>query len=228
MRLDKFLTFTFPLTRSEAKACIKKGAVTLNGEKASDPGRIVSEHDSVKLNGTDAKYSEHIYIMMNKPSGVVSAVSDKKYRTVTDLLSEHEKKRGLFPVGRLDIDTEGLLILTDDGDFAHRVTSPSKKVDKTYYLKTLLPIEAGYTAKLSEGVYIPGGHKTLPALFEPISDFEAYLTISEGKFHQVKYMLEALGNRVVYLKRTKIGLLSLDESLAAGEYRRFSADEKVF
>lgn len=228
MRLDKFLTLSFPLTRSEARAYIKKGAVLLNGEKASDPGTSVSESDSVLLNGEEAKYSEHVYIMMNKPAGVVSAVRDKKYKTVTDLLSESEKKRALFPVGRLDIDTEGLLILTDDGDFAHRVTSPGKKVDKTYYLKTERPIKDDYIAKLSEGVYIPGGYKTLPAHLCPISEFEAYLTISEGKFHQVKYMIEALGNRVSYLKRIRIGELLLDSALAPGEYRPFLPSEKVF
>lgn len=228
MRLDKFLASAFSLSRSEVKSHIKKGSVTVNGKAALDAGMSVSLSDLITLCGETADYAEHVYLMMNKPQGVVSAVSDKEHKTVTDLLSEKEKKRGVFPVGRLDIDTEGLLILTDDGDFAHRVTSPSKKVDKTYYLKTDLPIEDGYTAKFSEGVYIPGGHKTLPAVFEPLSDFEAYLTISEGKFHQVKYMLEAVGNRVVYLKRMKIGALCLDESLSPGEYRPFLPGEKVF
>lgn len=228
MRLDKFLASAFSLSRSEVKEKIKKGVVTVNGRTAKDAGMNVSEADSVTLSGKEAEYLKHVYIMLNKPAGVVSATSDKTYKTVTDLLSDKLKKRGLFPVGRLDIDTEGLLILTDDGDFAHRVTSPGKKVDKTYYLKTELPIGEDYTAKLSEGVYIPGGHKTLPAVFCLISEFEAYLTISEGKFHQVKYMLEALGNRVLYLKRVRIGRLDLDESLSPGEYRPFLPSEKVF
>lgn len=182
MRLDKFLASAFSLSRSEVKEKIKKGAVTVNGRTAKDAGMNVSEADSVTLSGKEAEYLKHVYIMLNKPAGVVSATSDKTYKTVTDLLSDKLKKRGLFPVGRLDIDTEGLLILTDDGDFAHRVTSPGKKVDKTYYLKTELPIGEDYTAKLSEGVYIPADTKRFRPSFARYRNLRRISQFPRGNF----------------------------------------------
>lgn len=228
MRLDKFLKDTGAGSRSEVKALIKKGLVTVNGSIAKSAELSVSEADAVCLSGQRLSYRKFVYIMMNKPSGVVCATHDGKYKTVTDITDGEFHHRSLFPVGRLDIDTEGLLLLTDDGDFAHRVTSPSKNVDKTYYLKTLRPLEESYGAQFAEGVYIPGGHKTKPASFKPLGASEALLTVSEGRFHQVKYMLNAVGNEVVYLKRIKIGALSLDDTLAPGEYRQLLPTETVF
>ncbi len=228
MRLDKFLRDTGSGSRSEVKALVKKGLVTVNGSVAKSAELSVSEDDVICLSGQRLIYRKYVYIMMNKPKGVVCATHDDKYKTVTDITDGEFGHRSLFPVGRLDIDTEGLIILTDDGEFCHRVTSPSENVDKTYYLKTLRPIEDDYCAKFSEGVYIPGGHKTKPASFKPLSADEALLTISEGRFHQVKYMLNAVGNEVVYLKRIRIGALSLDESLSPGEYRRLLPSETVF
>lgn len=228
MRLDKFLKDSGVGSRSEVKLLIKKGLVTVNGVTAKSVDQKVTEYDTVTFSGKELSYQKFVYIMMNKPAGVISATTDAEHKTVTDLLDASLSHRSLFPVGRLDIDTEGLLLLTDDGDFAHRVTAPSHTVEKTYYLKTLRPLEDDYAEKFSDGVYIPGGHKTRPAKFEPVGECEALLTISEGRFHQVKYMLEAVGNRVTYLKRIKIGALCLDEALAPGEYRPLSPSESVF
>lgn len=228
VRLDKFLSDSGLGTRSLLRARIKSGSVTVNGDVVNNPGFQVSESDSVVFSGKAVSYQKYVYLMMNKPSGVVSATEDREHKTVTDLLDGELKGRGLFPVGRLDIDTEGLLLLTDDGAFAHSVTAPSRKVDKTYYLKTERPTDSSYAERFAEGVFIPGGHKTLPAVFKILSEYEALLTISEGKFHQVKYMLEAVGNRVVYLKRLSIGKLKLDEALSPGEYRPLLPSETVF
>ena len=207
MRLDKFIADCGMGTRSQIREMIKKGRVSADGETLKDPSFKVEKDTKVCLDGKELTYSEFFYLMMNKPSGVISAVCDKKYKTVTDLLSPEYKSRSPFPVGRLDIDTEGLLIITNDGDFAHRITSPSHRVDKTYFVRTdrIIPKEAA--SLFSEGVYISGGYKTLPAAFKSAAPNEAYLTIHEGKFHQVKLMFEAVGTKVTYLKRIKIGNL---------------------
>lgn len=228
MRLDKFIADCGMGTRSQIREMIKKGRVSADGETLKDPSFKVEKDTKVCLDGKILSYSEFFYLMMNKPSGVISAVSDKKHKTVTDLLSPEYNNRSPFPVGRLDIDTEGLLIITNDGDFAHRITSPSHLVDKTYFLRTdrLIPKEAA--SLFSEGVYIQGGYKTLPAAFKATAPNEAYLTIHEGKFHQVKQMLEAVGTKVTYLKRIKIGNLCLDPKLLPGEYRPFLPSESVF
>lgn len=228
MRIDKFLADCGKGTRSALRAAVKKGAVTVNGAVIKDPGFSVTERNEVTLSGEAVLYQKHIYLMMNKPKGTVCATEDKTYKTVISLLSEEHRLRGLFPVGRLDIDTEGLLLLTDDGDFSHRVTSPKSGVSKTYYLKTELPIKPSYAESFLEGVYIPGGYKTMPAQFEQISEYEGHLTVCEGKFHQVKFMLEAVGNRVIYLRRLSIGRLTLDKSLSPGEYRALLPSESVF
>lgn len=228
MRLDKFIADCGRGTRSQIREMIKKGRVSADGETLKDPSFKVKKDTKVCLDGKELTYSEFFYLMMNKPSGVISAVCDKKYKTVTDLLSPEYKSRSPFPVGRLDIDTEGLLIITNDGDFAHRITSPSHRVDKTYFVKTdsIIPKEAA--SLFSEGVYIQGGYKTLPAAFKATAPNEAYLTIHEGKFHQVKLMFEAVGTKVTYLKRIKIGNLCLDPDLLPGEYRPFLPSESVF
>lgn len=228
MRLDKFISDCGVGTRSQIKEMIKKSRVSVNGQIIKDPSFKVSEDTSVLVDGKALTYSEFFYLMMNKPSGVISAVCDKKYKTVTDLLSPEYRNRSPFPVGRLDIDTEGLLIITNDGEFAHRITSPSHHVDKTYFVKTDREIPPDATMRFSEGVYISGGYKTLPAALDIISPDEAYLTIYEGKFHQVKLMFESIGAKVTYLKRIKIGKLSIDPTLSLGEYRPFLSSESVF
>lgn len=228
MRLDKFISDCGIATRSQIKEMIKKSRVSVDGQIIKDPSFKVSEDTLVLVDGKALSYSEFFYLMMNKPSGVISAVTDKKYKTVIDLLSSEYKNRSPFPVGRLDIDTEGLLIITNDGDFSHKITSPSHHVDKTYFVKTDKVIQKEAISLFREGVYISGGYKTLPAVLDITAPKEAYLTISEGKFHQVKLMFESVGVKVTYLKRIKIGKLSLDPSLLPGEYRPFLPSENVF
>lgn len=228
MRLDKFLADCALGSRSELKSIIKKGGVTVNSAVIKDPGFQVTEKDSVTFSGQAVTYSPFIYIMMNKPAGLISATEDKKQKTVLSLIDKKYDHYDLFPVGRLDIDTVGLLLISNDGEMAHRALSPKSHVEKTYYVETESKIAPDDIKAFAEGVYISGGTKTLPAKLEIISDKSANLTICEGKFHQVKLMFEARGNKVTYLKRIKFGNLTLDESLKEGEYRLLKADESVF
>lgn len=228
MRLDKFISDCVKDSRSEIKASIRKGEVFLGNTCIKDPAFQVVKEDTVLYKGKTLSYTQFVYLMMNKPQGVISAVRDKKYKTVIDLVGEDYSFYDLFPVGRLDLDTEGLLILTNDGDFAHKALSPRYNIDKTYYVETLNPIPNEAKLLFSEGVYISGGHKTLPANLEILTEKSAYLTIHEGKFHQVKLMFEALKNQVTYLKRIKFGNLTLDEDLPLGSYRPILPEEKIF
>ena len=225
MRLDKFLCDMNIGSRSEVKAEMKKGRVTVNGEIIKRPEMQIKENeDSVCYLGKEISYTRFQYYMLNKPAGVVSATSDFKSKTVLDLILE-EGKEDFFPVGRLDKDTEGLLLITNDGELAHKLLSPKKHIPKTYYCKLKSPILREMEEQLEKGVDIGEKKETLPAKVEKLSDTEIYLTICEGKFHQVKRMLLAVGNEVVYLKRVKMGSLILDEELALGEYRRLSEKE---
>ncbi len=228
MRLDKFLADCALGSRSELKTAIKKGLVTVNAFTVKDPGTSVTENDSVTYMGQTVSYTPYIYLMMNKPQGVISATEDKNKKTVLSLIDEKYAHYDLFPVGRLDIDTVGLLLISNDGEMAHKALSPKSHVEKTYYVETENKITEDDMAAFSEGVYIKGGTKTLPAKLEILSDNSANLTICEGKFHQVKFMFEARDNKVTYLKRIKFGNLILDESLKEGEYRPLKAGESVF
>ena len=203
MRLDKFLTQAAELTRSEAKQKIKKGSVTVNGEVVKKAEMKVSSEDAICLDGEVVTYEKYRYIMLHKPAGVVSATEDAQCQTVLDLITEGRK--GLFPVGRLDKDTEGLLLLTNDGALAHNLLSPRKHVDQELFL---------------QGLDIGDEKKTLPAKLE-ITDKanEVFITVQEGRFHQVKRMAEAVGRKVEYLKRISMGPLVLDKELKKGEYR---------
>ncbi len=228
MRLDKYLTDSGKGSRKEIKDSIKKGLVTVNSLVIKDPSFSVEKEASVTLNGQAIPYCPFVYLMMNKPKGVVSATEDKDKPTVLSLIGEEYKHFDLFPCGRLDIDTVGLLLITNDGELAHKALSPKSHVEKTYYVETEKPITSDYAKAFSEGVYIPGGTKTLPADLEILGENKANLTITEGKFHQVKYMFEALGNKVTYLKRIKFGNLLLDSSLKEGEYRPLFPHETIF
>ena len=228
IRLDKFLADMGFGTRSQVRQQIAGGNVTVNGLPARRPElKVDTDKDRVLFCGTEAAYAQYEYYMLNKPAGVVSATEDKKERTVLDLLQER-KRKDLFPVGRLDKDTEGLLLITNNGDLAHRLLAPGRHVDKVYYAE----IDGKVTredAELSRaGVDIGDKKKTMPAFLEILSSAdrsEILLTIREGRFHQVKRMFHAVGKEVLFLRRIQMGPLKLDEKLRPGEYRRLTKEE---
>jgi len=225
MRLDKFLCDTENISRKEARDFIKKGLVSVNGIKISDFGHILNENkDTVFFKEKKVTYEKYVYYMLNKPAGVVSAVTDNIDTTVIDLLKAEERKN-LFPVGRLDKDTVGLLIITDDGDLAHHLTSPKHHVTKTYYVKINHSLNEDDIKALETGVELIGDGITKPAKIEVISPTEIKLSITEGMYHQVKRMLKAVGNEVIYLKRLSMGPVILDETLKEGSYRRLTEKE---
>ena len=225
MRIDKYISNSTPLSRKELKAYFKKGLVRVNGVVVTDIGTHIDEEKAeVCLAGEKIEYSRFTYLMLNKPSGYISATYDKKFPVVTDLVPEMYRHLELFPVGRLDIDTVGLLVLTNDGDLAHRLLTPKSHVPKTYYVKSENPLSKEDTDVFCKGVDL-GDFVTIPAKVEITGECEAHLTIYEGKYHQVKRMYEALGNKVLYLKRIAMGSLTLDESLKEGEVRAMSDEE---
>lgn len=225
MRLDKFLCDTAGLTRTEAKNAVKKGQIAVNGQvqKAAD-FKVKETTDTVTFQGKPLSYAAFHYYMLHKPAGVITATEDKKESTVMDILRE-EKVKNLFPVGRLDKDTEGLLLVTDDGELAHNLLSPKKHVDKEYLVKVRDSISEEDCRKLSEGVDIGDEKPTAPAKVERVAEKEILLTIREGRFHQVKRMLQAVGNEVLYLKRLSMGSLRLPADLEKGAYRPLSEEE---
>lgn len=229
MRLDKYLCDMGCGSRSEVKLYIKKGNVCLNGEVVSRPEtRVNPEADTVTFDGRKITYSRYEYYMFHKPAGCVTSTEDNTCKTVMDYMTGI-CRTGLFPVGRLDKDTEGLLLITNDGDFSHRLMSPKKHVPKKYYavVDGMIPKDAA--DKFAEGIDIGDGRITLPAVLEVLSCKEGktsiYITITEGRYHQVKRMVKAIGCEVVYLKRMSVGNLELDESLKPGEYRMLTEDE---
>lgn len=225
MRLDKFLCDCNRGTRSQIKKDIKSGFVTINGEKALKPEQYVDENeDRVFYKGQLCVYEKFVYYMLHKPAGVVSATEDKQERTVIDLLGE-TKRGDLFPVGRLDKDTEGLLLITNDGALAHELLSPVKHVEKEYECRLAYPFDDMQKIQLEQGVDIGEKALTKPAAVRILDEKKIMLTITEGKFHQVKRMLNAVGNEVVYLKRLRMGQLTLDEELPKGSFRRLTEEE---
>ena len=225
IRLDKYLADMGLGTRSEVKADIKKGKININGIVVKDANlKIDTEKDEVLYQGNPIVYEEFEYYMLNKPAGVVSATSDPKDKTVIDLITS-KKKKDLFPVGRLDKDTEGLLIICNDGELCHNLLSPKKHVDKTYYVCLDNPLSKEAELEVCSGVFIEKDVKSMPATLERISGDKVYLTIQEGKFHQVKKMFHAVGLEVIYLKRMSMGGLELDKNLKEGEFRPLTLDE---
>ncbi len=227
IRLDKYLADMGVGTRSEVKNYIRKGRVQINEVviKESDK-KINIDSDKVAFDGSILTYVSTEYYMLNKPAGVVSATRDNLSETVLDLIDSTNKD--LFPVGRLDKDTEGLLLITNDGDLAHKLLSPKKKVPKVYYAKINGKIVEEDVEMFSKGIAISEDFVTLPAELEIIKSCEistVKVTIHEGKFHQVKRMFEAVGKEVIYLKRLSMGDLILDESLELGEYRPLTIEE---
>ncbi len=225
MRLDKFLCEMNIGSRSQVKTYVKQGLVTVNGVtvKSSDE-KIDENKDIVTYRGEILRYQQYHYYLLNKPQGVVTATKDNVSKTVMDLLAP-EIRKNLFPVGRLDKDTEGLLLITDDGDLAHRLLSPAKHVDKTYLVTIANPLSVEDGKALEEGVDIGEEQLTGPAKVKMLSDNQITLTIQEGKFHQVKRMLKAVNNEVTALKRVSFGSLQLDDTLQPGEYRELSMSE---
>lgn len=225
LRLDKFLCEMNIGSRSQVKACLKQGLISVNGVTASKPEmKIDEEKDIVTFRDEVLCYKKHVYYMLNKPKGVVSATEDIKCRTVSELLRD-TGYRNLFPVGRLDKDTEGLLIMTNDGGLAHNLLSPKKHIDKVYYAELLKPLSPEAAKYLENGVDIGEEKPTLPATVELLKEKAIYLTITEGRYHQIKRMLQAVDNHVVYLKRVAMGGLRLDDSLPLGSYRELTREE---
>lgn len=229
MRLDRYLANMGCGSRSEVKRLIKSGLVTVNDRQVRNESfQIHPGIDVVVCWGAEVTYREYIYLMLNKPAGVVSATKDPKERTVLDLLDQKYLNKGIFPVGRLDKDTEGLLILTNNGDLGHKLLAPKKKVPKRYFAKVSGPIGPGEIECFREGIILDDGYQTRPARLELVNcgvESEVMIVIEEGKYHQIKRMFKALGKKVLYLKRLTMGELSLDPDLKTGEYRELTPEE---
>ena len=223
-RLDKVLSNLGYGSRKEIKQAIRKGLIEVNGELVKDNGMQVDpENDRIIVNGEEIFYRKYIYLMMNKPDGVVSATFDNRDETVIDLLEVEHQVFNPFPVGRLDKDTVGLLLLTNDGELNHRLISPKWKVDKIYYAKIDKKVTEADVKKFKNGITLDDGYLCKEAKLEILEatdeGSEVMITIQEGKYHQVKRMFEAVGKNVIYLKRVEFGTLKLDEDLEEGEYR---------
>lgn len=229
-RLDKVLSNLGYGTRKEIKQVAKKGLIKVNGQIVKDNGMQVDpEVDRISINGEEIFYRKYIYLMMNKPDGVISATFDNRDETVIDLLEIEHQVFNPFPIGRLDKDTVGLLLLTNDGELNHRLISPKWKVDKIYYAKIDKLVTDSDIKKFESGITLDDGYICKEAKLEIIKaseeGSEVMLTIQEGKFHQVKRMFEAVDKKVTYLKRVEFGTLKLDEDLEEGEYRELTDEE---
>ena len=229
MRLDRFLASAGVGTRSEVKKILKSGAVMVNGipEKRAET-KIHTLCDTVTCHGRRLAYEPFVALMFHQPAGCVTATEDTRHRTVMDYIS-HDRKKELFPVGRLDIDTEGLLLVINDGDLAHRMLSPKHHVAKTYFVRVRGMLSLADADAFARGIDIGEKNLTLPAKLRILSvgeTSEAEVTIYEGRFHQVKRMFAACGHTVLYLKRTAMAGICLDPSLAPGEWRALSAEER--
>lgn len=230
MRLDKLLANLKYGTRNEIKKMIKNKIIMVNGNIVNDSSlHVDEENDNITVNGKKVNYRENIYLMLNKPKGYISATFDNYHKTVIDLIAREDRIYNIFPCGRLDIDTEGLLILTNDGKFAHKLMHPKKEVSKTYYAEVEKTLTNNDISLFSSGLEILAGnnksYKTKKAILQIITGNSCYVTISEGKFHQVKRMFNKVNNKVIYLKRIKIGSLKLDDELKPGEYKELSESE---
>ena len=229
MRLDKFISTTTTLSRAEAKKIIKKGILINDILIKSSDYKVDENKDIVIVNGSRLVYQKYVYIMMNKPQNIISATEDMTDKTVVDVLKDKDRIHKVFPVGRLDKDTEGLMLLTNDGELAHKLISPKKDVEKKYYVEVTGELKEEYLELVKDGLVLDDGYKCKSARLEILESSKdkscANIYITEGKFHQVKRMMKALETTVTYLKRLSIGLLILDESLKLGEYRYLTDKE---
>jgi 16S rRNA pseudouridine516 synthase len=216
-------------SRNEVKRLLKSGRVRLNGRVTRDAQiQVAPDRDQVTLDGTPVLYRQYLYLMLHKPAGVISATEDRRERTVLDLVAVKYREKGLFPVGRLDKDAEGLLLLTNNGPLGHQLLSPKKHVVKNYFVRVAGRVNAGDQAAFRQGIVLDDGYRTLPAELTIISAGEVsavQVAIREGKFHQIKRMFQALGKEALYLRRFSMGPLVLDGQLGPGEYRELTGAE---
>ena len=230
MRLDKFLVDCGVGSRSQVKTFLKKKQVTVNGQVETSPKAQIDENkDRIAYLGQELTHETFVYYLLNKPQGVISATEDARHKTVLDLLDDTARHKQVFPVGRLDIDTHGLLLLTNNGDLAHAMLSPKKHVDKTYYARIDGKVDEEDQRAFLQGVDIGDETKTAPAKLEILKSAdisEILLTIQEGRFHQVKRMFQARDKQVIYLKRMTMGPLVLGDDLPKGNYRELCEEER--
>ena len=227
-RLDKILAMQGSASRKDVKEMIKKGRVAVNGKVVKDSSVKISETDIVTLDGIQLSLKKQIYLMLNKPEGVVSASDSDSDTTVVDLVPDEFYRQGLFPAGRLDKDTLGFVLITDDGDFAHRILSPKNHIVKTYEARLAQALSQEDKDRLQNGITLADGTTLKESRVKILEDGDSPLVqiqICEGKYHQIKRMFAATGNKVVYLKRTKMGDLPLDSSLLEGKCREITAEE---
>ena len=225
IRLDKYLANNGAGSRKEVKALIRDGQVKVNGAVETSAKRIIDVTDEVAINDAARTYAKYVYYMLNKPKSVLTATNDRR-ETVIDLIGEQDRRQGLFPVGRLDIDTTGLLLITNDGKMGHELLSPRKKVAKRYLAEVDAPLDAADIDRFRAGFFLePEQIQTMPAELRILSEFVGEVSIYEGKYHQVKRMFAACGKTVTELCRLSMGPLTLDETLAPGEYRPLSERE---
>ncbi|WP_455219009.1 16S rRNA pseudouridine(516) synthase RsuA [Kaarinaea lacus] len=225
MRLDKYLCHSSSLTRSHAQRVIRSGQVSVDGEVVKDPSYKIPDNAEVVWREQTLQLTGHRYFMLNKPVGVVCAATDARHKTVIDLL-DVDNKKGLHVAGRLDIDTTGLVLITDDGDWSHRLTSPRRQCNKRYRVRLAEPIDVGFVECFAEGIELRNEKKkTRPARLEIIQANEVLLTLNEGKYHQVKRMFAAGGNHVASLHRESIGAIVLDPDLQPGHWRMLTREE---
>lgn len=227
MRVDKFLTATATATRSEASRAARQGRILINGAPCKSASQqIDAEKDIIQFDGEVVEYRKYIYILLNKPEGYVSATDDNREKTVLDLLPEKLRSMGLFPCGRLDKNTVGVMLLTNNGDLGHKLLSPRYHVDKTYRYTARDLLSDEDVLQLETGVYILDGYRTKPAKVKVYPDRDqGEISITEGKYHQIKLMFEAIGNKITGLERIRFGPLTADGSLARGEWRYLTEDE---
>ena len=225
MRLDKFLANSGIGSRKEVKELIKQGLVFVNDERIKNSDKNIDEiKDIIKIRDKCIEYRKYVYIMLNKPQNVISATEDNKHKTVIDLIKGYDTYN-IFPVGRLDIDTEGLLLLTNDGKLSHNLLSPKKHVEKEYFVKLKENINDIDINKVENNIELEDGYICKKAKIKRLSKNELNISITEGKFHQVKRMFKAVGNEVIFLKRVRMANILLDKNLKSGEYRELIEDE---
>lgn len=223
MRLDKFFSSQQLASRKEVKILLKQGLILVNGESVKKPElKIDPDIDIITLNGAAVSFKKHLYLMLNKPQGYISATEDRTQQTVLDLVPDELYREGLFPAGRLDKDTTGLVILTDDGEFAHRILSPKRHVKKVYHATINQPITQHHMDEFEQGVTLKDGYQCLPARMKVLEEGDnpvVEIVLHEGKYHQIKRMIAATGGRVIALNRVQMGDLKLDENLLEGSVR---------
>ena len=224
-RIDKIIASTGMMSRSDAKKAAKKGLVKLNGIIIKDCSTKASENDDLTVNGRSVRYKKYVYIMLNKPKGYVCSTDDPSSPIVNLLLNEELQRLNLFSIGRLDKNTTGLVILTNDGEIAHRIISPSGHINKVYRVQTKFPIDRALSKNFLDGITLDDGYKCKSAVLDITDETKCTVTISEGKYHQIKRMFESVGNKVIELTRVSIGNLSLDTGLKQGEYKVLTKPE---